>query len=128
MQKFTGKEIIVRKSEVKSLLADALCFHDLCDSFRPIPNGDWMTWVEFNFCKPRGITDRMARNYMRIANENSKLVSRINWKRVSKGEVDYELVTQLKFDTIRKYSISFIEEKEQPEHADNIKFPRLASF
>jgi hypothetical protein len=95
-----------------------------------IPNGDWMTWIEFNFCKPRGLADdgRTARNYMRIANENVKLEPKIDWLRVAKGKADYKLVAQLKFDTIRKYRIGFVPEKEQPEHADNIKFPRLASM
>jgi hypothetical protein len=154
MQKLTGKEIVVRKSELKALLADALCFHDLCEGFRQrvaedqksaiwfaflagvrllqikpsIPTGDWMTWVEFNFCAPRGISDREARRYIQIANEQAKLIPKINWTRVSKGEVDYELVAQFKFDSIRKYSITFVEEKSQPEHEDNFKFPRLASM
>jgi hypothetical protein len=154
MQKFTGKEIIVRKSEVKSLLADALCFHDYCEMFRQnavkyqttalffarcagirllqikpsIPNGDWTTWLELNFCKPRGITGDWARNYMRIANENEKLISRVDYKRAYVGEVDFELVTLFKFDSQRKYAISFVPEKEQPEHEGNFKFPRLALF
>lgn len=154
MQKITGKEIIVRKSEVKSLLADALRCHDQCEFYQlnaitdqtsalfwaflagirlnqikpSIPSGDWMNWVEFNFCKPRESNDRTARNYMKIASENSELISRIDWLRVAEAEIDYQVVAELKFDTIRKYRIGFVPEKEQPEHDGNFKFPRLASM
>ncbi len=152
MQKLTGKEIIVRKSEVEALLADALCFHDFADIFvrtvkekidaahyfafltgvrllqiKPdIPSGDWQTWLEMNFCNPRGITERWARNYTKIASDNIKLVPEINWKRASAGDVDFELVKKFKFDSQRKYAITFVPEKSQPEHEDNVTFPRLA--
>ncbi len=46
---------------------------------------------------------------MKIANDNS------NVRRVG----------DLKFDTIRKYRLGFVPEKEKPELENDVKFPRL---
>jgi hypothetical protein len=154
MQKFTGKEIAALKTQISELLNAAIKYHQECENARRIvedsqkialwfgwnaglrlnkikpniPVGDWLDWLELNFCKPANCAIRTAQIYMKIDNENANLRSTLETQRVARALPDLELLAQLKFDSIRKYAISFVPEKAQPEHENNIKFPRLALF
>ena len=57
---------------------------------------------------------------MRIDNQNPKMR---DVKNPNTAHVRY-----LEFDTIRKYAIGFVPEKDQPEHKGNQKFSRSVSF
>jgi hypothetical protein len=138
-------ELTIRKSELSELLAEAVVHHNHVEAARGaaenaqqlalfhawqagirlnkiktlVGHGNWQDWLEENFCQPRRITERTAQLYMKIDNDNPHLRNvKPNLKRVS----------DLRFDTVRKYMIGFVPEKAQPEHAGNKKFPRLASF
>lgn len=155
MQKSTnGKELAIRKEEIRDLLKEAIAHHKYCETARGsvlsaqqvamwhgwqtgirlnemkelIGSGNWQDWLELNFCQEADVTIRTAQIYMKIDSDNSELRDKAKTKRVSPGKPDLQLLTRLKFDTIRKYVIGFVPEKDQPEHDGNIKFPRLVSF
>jgi hypothetical protein len=156
MQTFTSpKEIILqRKSEIKELLKGAIEHHGGCEvarasvterqqlalwhawqvgirlnSIKPlIPRGDWADWLELNFCRPLRISIRTAQVYMKIDHDNVELRDRAKAQRVAPGEPDFQLLTKLKLDTIRKYTYTFIREKPRPYKDKDIRIPRLYSF
>lgn len=74
-----------------------------------IGHGNWLPWLDLNFCKRATVVPRMAQLYMKIDNDNP------NARRVA----------HLKFDTIRKYRIGFVPEKEKPLLGNNVTFPRI---
>jgi hypothetical protein len=76
-----------------------------------IARGNWLTWLEGNFCKATGIGPRMAEVYMKIDSDNP------NSKRVS----------DLKFDSIRKYMLRGVPDKEKPLLKNNATFQRLVN-
>ncbi len=146
MQKSSGKELAIRKNEMAGLLKETLEHHKLCEAARGdaeekkksamfhawqagirlnkmkslVGHGNWQDWLEENFCKPRGVEYRTAALYMKIDNDNLEL------RDVKKPNV--QRVADLKFDTIRKYAIGFVPEKDQPIHKGNIKFSRSINF
>jgi hypothetical protein len=146
MQTSTGKELAVRTDEIRELLKETLEHHKHCGAARGavengqqlalfhawqagirlnkmkplVGHGNWQEWLETNFCEPRGVEYRTAAMYMKIDNDNAELRS------LTKPNV--RRVADLKFDSIRKYRLGFVPEKEQPEHAGNIRFSRLATF
>ncbi|HEX3818606.1 MAG TPA: hypothetical protein VHW03_09990 [Chthoniobacterales bacterium] len=73
------------------------------------PHGSWIPWLLVNFCKARDVSYRTAALYMKIASENSNV----------------QRVADLKFDTVRKYALSFAPEKEKPQLSGNVKLPKL---
>jgi hypothetical protein len=154
MQTSTGKEMIVRKEEIGVLLNEAVESHQSCEAARRaagksqqialwhgwragvrlnkiksmLPSGDWLDWLDLNFCRPCDVTIRTAQIYMKIDSDNAALRQTANTKRVSHVEPDLQLLSKLKFDTIRKHAIGFVPEKSQPQHQGNAKFARLVSF
>jgi hypothetical protein len=82
------------------------------------------------------VSVRHAQRYMKVAADNFDLLAEAyahgsiatEATRVSQTKPDLELLKRFKFDTIRKYAISFVPEKTHPEHKGNKKFQRLASF
>jgi hypothetical protein len=146
MQKSTnGKELAVRKEEIRDLLKEAIEHHKHTEAARNavangqqlalfhawqagirlnkmkelVGHGNWQDWVEENFCSPRGVSYQTAVLYCKIDNDNAELRD---------AKPNLQRVRDLKFDTIRKYAIGFVPEKDQPEHNGNIKFARLVSF
>jgi hypothetical protein len=65
---------------------------------------------------------------MKIDSDNADLREEAKTQRVAPREADFQLLTKLKFDTIRKYAFSFIPEKHDPYKGKDIKFDRLCSF
>jgi hypothetical protein len=154
MQKSTGKELAVRKTELNALLKETLDHHKHCESARGsvgsaqqvalwhgwqagirlnamkalVPPGDWLDWLDLNFCRPADVTIRTAQIYMKIDSDNSELRDSAKTKRVSHAKPDLQLLSNLKFDTVRKHAIGFVPEKDQPKHKGNVKFERLVSF
>lgn len=154
MQTSTGKELAVRKTELGALLKETLEHHKHCEAARRsvgsaqqvalwhgwqagirlnamktlVPSGDWLDWLELNFCRPADVTIRTAQIYMKIDSDNSELRDKAKTKRVSHAEPDLQLLSNLKFDTVRKHAIGFVPEKDQPEHKGNTKFGRSVSF
>ena len=152
MQKSTKEIIIARRSELSQLLNEAFEHHDLCEGARAsvesgkklalyhawqtgirlnkmkalVGFGDWMDWVELNFCKPHKVSHETAVLYMRIDTQNEHLRDKANLQRVTNVEADLQIVTKFKFDTIRQYANQFVPHKPRPNHrGKNIKFPRL---
>jgi hypothetical protein len=156
MQKSTnGKELAIRKEEIRDLLKEAIAHHKFCEAARGsvlsaqqiamwhgwqtgirlngmkelIGSGNWQDWLDLNFCQRADVTIRTAQLYMKIDNDNAELRDEaLKTQRVAPAKADFQLLTRLKFDTIRKYAIGFVPEKDQPEHHGNVKFPRLVSF
>ena len=81
-----------------------------------VGHGNWQAWVEGNVRKPQGISDRTVRLYMKIDADNPEL---------REGKANRQRVADLKFDTVRKYAIGFVPEKDKPELQNNATFPRL---
>ena len=151
----TQKQLTLRKkSEIKDLLNEAIGYHDHCEAARAsvlstqraalwhawqagirlnmmkalIGRGDWLDWLDLNFCKPLKISVRTAQLYMKIDSDNVDLGEKAKTQRVAPTEADLQLLTQLKFDSIRKYAFTFIPEKEDPYKGKDIRLPRLHSF
>jgi hypothetical protein len=74
-----------------------------------IGHGNWLTWLEGNWPK---LGHRSAQRYMSIDLQNP------NATRVS----------DLKFDSIRKYAIGFVPEKERLEQKGDKKFDRPTHY
>lgn len=136
-----GKELAIR-DELRNLLKETIDHHRLCDAARAavenaqqlamfhawqagirlnkikalVGRGNWLPWVAANV---RGISERTVEIYLKIDNDNPELRN---------VKPNPQRVADLKFDTIRKYAIGFVPEKEQPDHEGNIKFRRLVSF
>jgi hypothetical protein len=134
--------MVITKAEVSRLLTEAVAHHRHTEAARAaaasgqelalfhawqagirlnqlkpiIGFGNWQTWLETNFCKPRKCSYQTAALYMQIDTQNEEL-------RDPAAKV--ERVTLLKFDTIRKYKLGFAPEKDKPELEGNRKFPRL---
>jgi hypothetical protein len=153
MQKSTDKQLaIAKKGELAQLLKEAVTHHKHCEAARSsvanaqqvamwhawqtglrlnamkqiVQSGDWLDWLEANFCAQYEISQSTAYLYMKIDNDNVELRPKL--QRVGNDKPDLKLLGQLKFDTVRKYAIGFVPDKDQPKHAGNVKFPRLASF
>jgi hypothetical protein len=143
-----------RKSEIKDLLKEAIDHHDHCEGARVsvlhaqqvalwhawqagirlnamkalIRRGDWIDWLDLNFCTPLKISIRTAEVYMKIDAVNSDLRDQAKAQRVAPTGADFQLVRKLKFDTIRKYAFGFIPKKHEPNKDRDIRFPRFVSF
>ena len=151
----TPREIILhKKCEIKELLKEAIEYHGRCDAARAsvterqqvalwhawqvgirlnsikllIPRGDWTDWLDLNFCRPLKISVRTAQIYMKIDHDNANLRDKAKAQRVAPNEVDFQLLANLKRDTIRKYAYTFIPEKSHPYKDKDIKIGRLYSF
>jgi hypothetical protein len=143
-----------KRSEIKDLLKEAKDHHDQCEAARAsvasaqrlalwhawqagirlnrmkvlIGRGDWLAWLDLNFCKPLEISVRTAQVYMKIDRDNADLREKAKTQRVAPTEADFQLLTELKSDTIRKYAFGFIPKKHEPNKDKDIKFGRLISF
>jgi len=93
-----------------------------------IPRGDWVDWLDLNFCQPVKVSLRTAQLYMKIDADNADLRDQTKMQLVAPTESDLQLLTKLKLDTIRKYAYSFIPKKPDPNKGKDIKFPRPYSF
>jgi hypothetical protein len=93
-----------------------------------ISRGDWVDWLELNFCGPVKVSLRTTQLYMKIDSDNADLRDQAKTQRVAPTEADFQLLTRLKFATIRKYAFSFIPQKDKPYKDSDIKFPRPYSF
>jgi hypothetical protein len=151
----TAKQIILqKKSEINDLLNGAIEHHGHCETARAsvlkrqqlalwhawqvgirlnsikalILRGDWGDWLELNFCKPLKMSVRTAQVYMKIDIDNAGLRGEAKTQRVAPSDVDFQLLTKLKADTIRKYAFGFIPKKYEPNKDRDIKLPRLYSF
>ncbi|SRR6266513_2680100 len=74
-----------------------------------VGHGNWQSWMQLHFCKPRAISYQTAALYMKIDRDNPNI----------------QRVGDLKFDSIRKYAFQFIPEKKRLLHEGNRKIPRL---
>ena len=63
---------------------------------------------------------------MKIDKDNAALRPKV--QRVGQGEIDFQLLARLRFDTVRKYAIGFVPEKKQIKHKGNVKLEKLVSF
>jgi hypothetical protein len=151
----TQKQLTLRKkSEITDLLKEATDHHEHCQAARVsvlntqrvalwhawhvgirlnamkalIRRGDWIDWLDLNFCTPLKISVRTAQVYMKIDTENSDLREEAKTQRVAPTEADFQLLTKLKFDTIRKYAFGFIPKKHEPNKDRDIRFPPSYSF
>jgi hypothetical protein len=150
----TKETILQKKSEINDLLNGAIEHHGHCETARAsvlerqrlalwhawqvgirlnsikalIPRGDWADWLELNFCNPSKISVRTAQVYMKIDTDNANLREEAKTQRVTPIEADFQLLTKLKADTIRKYAFGFIPKKFEPNKDRDIKIPRLYSF
>lgn len=142
-----------RKSEIETLLAEANQHQQQCQACvrdvgtaqqnalwhawqigirlnaikEKIGHGDWMDWLNLNFCEPNKITTRTAQNYMKIDADNTNLRDAANpkTKRFSQTTIDLQLLSKLKHDTVRKHAFAFVPEKKRPKLRGNKKFARL---
>lgn len=143
-----------KKSEIKDLLKEAIDHHGRCEAARTsvlrtqrlalwhawqvgirlngtkalIRRGDWVYWLELNFCKPLKVSIRTAQVYMKIDSENADLREEAKTQRVAPTDADFQLLTKLKSDTIRKYAFGFVPKKHEPNKDKDIKFGRSYSF
>jgi len=151
----TQKQITLRKkSEIKDLLKETINHHDHCEAARAlvlsaqraalwhawqagirlnrmkalIGRGDWLDWLDLNFCKPLKISVRTAQVYMKIDMDNADLREAAKTQRVAPTQADFQLLMKLKADTIRKYAFGFIPKKDEPNKDGDIRFPRSYSF
>ncbi len=146
--------ILQKKSEITELLNEAIEHHEHCETARAsvlerqrlalwhawqvgirlnsikalIPRGDWGDWLELNFCNPSKISVRTAQVYMKIDTDNANLRAEAKTQRVAPIEADFQLLTKLRFDTIRKYAFGFIPEKERPNNQRDVRLERLATL
>lgn len=74
-----------------------------------VGHGNWLPWLRSNWPE---LTVRTAQSYMKIDHDNPNALH----------------VAHLKLDSIRKYRLSLVPEKPQPNREGDIKFPRLVSF
>jgi hypothetical protein len=74
-----------------------------------VGHGNWLPWLRHNWPE---LTVRTAQSYMKIDHDNPNALR----------------VAHLKFDSIRKYRLSLVPEKPQPNREGDIKFSRLVSF
>ena len=93
-----------------------------------IGRGDWLYWLDLNFCKPCKISLRTAQVYMKIDSDNADLRDNAKTQRVAPTDADFQRLTGLKFDTIRKYAFGFIPAKPQPNKDKDIKLSPFYSF
>ena len=93
-----------------------------------IPRGDWVDWLDLNFCGPVKVSLRTAQLYMKVDADNADLREQAKTQRVAPTESDLQLLTKLKLGTIRNYAYSFIPEKPNPNKGRDVKFPRSYSF
>jgi len=151
----TQKQLTLRKkSETKQLLTEAIDHHKHCEAACSavlrtqqvalwhawqvgirlnhmkalIHRGDWLDWLDINFCKPLKVSIRTAQVYMKIDTENAELREEAKTQRVAPAEADFQLLTRLKSDTIRKYAFGFVPKKHEPNKDRDIRFGRLYSF
>ncbi|SRR6266404_1973398 len=135
-------QLAIRKDEITTLVKEAIDFHERAQASKNstldaqqaalfnawqcgirlnkikalVGHGHWNTWLDVHFCKPHGLSDRTARLYMKIDNDNPKL---------RHGKANRQRVADLAFDTIRKHAYSFVPEKERPKLEERHKIPRL---
>jgi Protein of unknown function (DUF3102) len=74
-----------------------------------VGHGNWLPWLRSNWPE---LTVRTAQSYMRIDHDNPNALH----------------VAHLRLDSIRKYRLSLVPEKPQPNVEGDMKFPRLVSF
>src|SRR6266480_4262143 len=74
-----------------------------------IGHGNWLPWLNRAF---PNLHTRRAQRCMLLAALNPNATN----------------VSQLQIESVRKLSLSYVPEKERPEHKGNIKLPRLVSF
>jgi hypothetical protein len=74
-----------------------------------VGHGNWLPWLENHWPE---LPERTAQLYMKIDRDNP------NTQRVA----------DLEFDTVRKYALGFVPEKEEPNKGRDVKFPRLVSM
>jgi Protein of unknown function (DUF3102) len=74
-----------------------------------VGHGNWLPWLRSKWPE---LTVRTAQSYMKIDHDNPNALH----------------VAHLKLDSIRKYRLSLVPEKPQPNIEGDIKFPRLVSF
>jgi hypothetical protein len=148
------KQLMLQKSKIVDLLKETIEHHDHCETARSatltaqqtalwhawqagirlsemkalIRRGEWLDWLELKFCKPLKISVRTAQVYMKIDSDNADLREKAKTQRVAPTQADYQLLTKLKMDTIRKYAFGFIPKKHKPNKDEDIKFDRLYSF
>jgi len=72
-------------------------------------HGNWLPWLRNNWPE---LTVRTAQSYMKIDHDNPNALR----------------VAHLKFDSIRRYRLGLVPEKEQPNKERDTKFPRFVSF
>jgi DUF3102 family protein len=93
-----------------------------------IPRGDWIDWLELNFCGPIKVSLRTAQLYMKIDADNADLREQAKTQCVAPTECNLQLLTKLKLDTIRKYAYSLIPKKPDQNKGRDIKLSRPYSF
>ena len=93
-----------------------------------IPRGDWVDWLDLNFCGPIKVSLRTAQLYMKIDADNADLREQAKTQRVAPTESNLQLLTKLRLDTIRKYAYSLIPKKPDQNTGRDIKFPQPYSF
>ncbi len=127
--------IAIRTAEIRQLAAEAKQFHAAAEEARAgtehyamtavekawqcgkrlnaikaiVGHGNWLLWLKNNWPE---LTERTAQSYMKIDRDNPNALR----------------VADLRFDSIRKYRLSFVPEKAQPNRERDVKFPRLVSF
>jgi hypothetical protein len=55
-------------------------------------------------------------------------LAKLKTTRVSQAEPDLQVLSEFQADSIRKHAITFVPEKAQRVHKNNVKFPKLVSF
>lgn len=145
---------MLRRSKLSDLLKEAVEHHDHCEAACAatlsaqrvalwhawqagirlnrmkalIRRGDWIDWLDLNFCQLLKISVRTAQVYMKIDSDNAELREKAKTQRVAPSEADFQLLTRLKSDTIRKYAYGFFLKKPEPDKDRDIKFDRFYSF
>jgi hypothetical protein len=148
------RELMLQKPKINDLLKEAIEHHDHCKAACAatlsaqrialwhgwqagirlnrmkalIGRGDWLDWLNLNFCEPLKISIRTAQVYMKIDTDNADLRETAKAQRVAPTEADFQQLTKLKSDTIRKYAYGFIPKKHEPNKDKDIKFGRPYSF
>src|SRR5205823_5627188 len=74
-----------------------------------IGHGNWLPWLSSTF---PNLHARRAQRCMLLATLNPNATN----------------ASQLQIESIRKLSLSYVPEKEQPKHKGDVKFERLVSF
>jgi hypothetical protein len=155
MKTTSTKQIILqKKSEIDRLLIGAIEHHGHCEAARAsvlkrqqlalwhalqvgirlnsvkalIRRGEWVDWLELNFCNPLEISIRTAQVYMKIDTDHAHLREEAKTQRVAPIDADFQVLTKLRFDTIRKYAFGFIPKKERPNQHRDMRLERLATL